>query len=160
MRLSRIWFAAAALAAACSDDGGDDPMDMGMGGSNMGMAGSGMAGSGMAGSGMAGSEMGAGGTDIGAGGSSMGSDISFELDLSPLFSSGDGCLGCHDWGDPDQEIAYPEAVAFAMLILERVQGVGGSIMPLACGSAVGDGNCLSQEEVDLISDWIDAGTPP
>lgn len=89
--------------------------------------------------------------------------VSYSADLGDMITS--KCSGCHDFWLSNDDEAYLKAFDLGEVIVNAVQGpftvsTGDfelPIMPLGCGNGVGQGTCLSQDEVDLIAAWAASG---
>ena len=121
----------------------------------------------------------AGGTGSGgSGGSSAAPSVTFTKDIHPILQAKCGTSGCHDMpnlfmpghGAADVNVAYTEATSMGSLgmpiytsILARISStMPGSIMPPTyatppCEGALGAPGCVTQEEFDLIQEWVDQG---
>jgi hypothetical protein len=123
-----------------------------------------------------------GGEDMDAGGMGGGgaaAKVTFTNDIHPILQMKCGTSGCHDMpntfmpghGSADVNVAYMEATGTGSLgipiytrILARISSTDpGSIMPPtygpppACEGALGKPGCVTQEEFDLIQEWVDQG---
>jgi hypothetical protein len=104
--------------------------------------------------------------------------VTFTKDIHPIFQMKCGTSGCHDMpnmfmpghGAADVNVAYMEATGTGSLgipiytrILSRISSdTPGNIMPPTyanppCEGALGKPGCVTQEEFDLIQEWVDQG---
>jgi mono/diheme cytochrome c family protein len=102
--------------------------------------------------------------------------VSFATDIHPILNT--NCGICHGagtsegpgypaHGSDNVEEAYSEATADTGQgqkvydrILYRINPPNpAEIMPLACGTGLDNGTCLTTAEYDLIAEWIDQGAP-
>lgn len=90
--------------------------------------------------------------------------LGYSVDLGELFTT--KCGACHSFWRSNDDTAYMRAFDLSEVLVAAVQGTfttsdgieGFPIMPYGCGTGPGDGSCLSQEEVDLISAWVAGGS--
>ncbi len=90
--------------------------------------------------------------------------LSFETDVWPIFNG--QCGSCHvtdglgnqNIGSEDLDAALEDAEAFEDAVISTIES---GAMPLGCGSPPGGGgNCVSEEDFELIQDWYDQGSQP
>lgn len=143
-------------------------------GGSGGAAGDGMGGSAgmenMAGSGGMGVGNGSGdadaGLDAGSGadaaadsGVDAGQEVTAQSQFSPIYQSVfTRCAGCHNYGNLDEGISFMNVTMRIDTVLNRLQGIGGAIMPQGCGNG-GNAACLSANEIATIEAWVDDGMP-
>jgi len=85
--------------------------------------------------------------------------VSFDKDISPIFKSNCGVIGCHDqlWGENDYVFTNYESILKGVtpyypnksIAYRAVIGRGASLMP--------PGRALPEKEQKLIRDWIRQG---
>jgi hypothetical protein len=171
------------LATACSsdDDGDDDGLGGGAGsGGAAGVAGAagsgGAAGSsaaGAAGSGGAAGGAGAAGASGAAGAAGAGEQtgaLSFADDVLPILQT--ACGDCHAFFLP---FASDDAQESYAVVTEQTSYEGvdqprydvivaraedGSMPPECAGGAPGSAGCITEEDFEIIRDWVDSGDPP
>jgi hypothetical protein len=119
---------------------------------------------GAAGSGGGGGAAGAGGSDgeggaAGAGGSGGEAGVGYAADVQPILE--DSCSPCHSglgFGQHNAASVYSDAVRVADAILDEIESGG---MPPACGGGdPGDAGCVSEEDLEVLEQWVDDDAPP
>ena len=104
--------------------------------------------------------------------------ITFTKDIHPILVAKCGTSGCHDManlfmpghGSRDVNVAYEQATGVGSLgmpiydrIIARVSSADpGSVMPPPyavppCEGAIGKPGCVTQDELDLIKEWVADG---
>jgi hypothetical protein len=116
---------------------------------------------------------------MGQGGTSAAPTVTFTKDIHPIFQMKCGKSGCHDMpnlfmpghGAADVDLAYESVTSVGSVgepiydrILVRISATKASdIMPPVydgvCQGALGAPGCVTQEEYDLIKQWVDEGHP-
>jgi len=89
-------------------------------------------------------------------------EISFQADIRPIFLA--SCSACHAAGNlpnfasPDAAASYRVAARESEEILEVLEE---GEMPLGTcsGGAPGTSGCVSMADFQLVSDWVEAGSP-
>ena len=117
--------------------------------------------------------------DTGQGGTSGAPTVTFTKDIHPIFEMKCGKSGCHDMpnffmpghGAADVDVAYDSATAigsngqpiYDRILLRIASPDPGFIMPPTydgvCMGALGAPGCITQEQYDLIKEWVDQGHP-
>jgi hypothetical protein len=143
--------------------GGSAAVSMTAGGAGV-VGSSGAAGvAGAAGSDGGGGAAGAGGSDgeggaAGAGGSESEGGVSYTSDAQPILQA--NCSPCHSGlglGGHNAASVYDDAVRVADAMLDEIESGG---MPPACdGDDPGDPNCVSEEDLEVLEQWVDDDTP-
>jgi hypothetical protein len=184
-RLISGWAGLAALvtllAPACSSDDGDDDGGLGGAAGSGGVAGSsgsgGSSAAGAAGSGGAAGASGAAGA-AGSGGAAgaagSGGDpgaLSFANDVLPILQA--ECGDCHAFfiafASEDAQQSYQVAIEATSyegvdqprydVIIARAED--GTMPPECAGGAPGSSpDCISEEDFEIIQDWVNSGEPP
>jgi hypothetical protein len=94
----------------------------------------------------------------GAGGSDGEAVVSYTADVQPIL--GDNCSPCHSglgFGQHNAASVYGDAVRVADAILDEIESGG---MPPACGGGdPGDPGCVSEEDLEVLEQWVDDDTP-
>jgi hypothetical protein len=103
--------------------------------------------------------------------------VTFTADIHPILQMKCGLSNCHDQPNPfipghgaaDVNVAYMQATQIGSLnqpIYDRILIRAGSTDPLVmmppnppCEGALGRPGCLTQDEYDLIKEWVDQGHP-
>ena len=76
-------------------------------------------------------------------------EVSWEKDILPIMKTSCATAGCHDGISRLDWTDYDEVKRYALTIKQRTKDRS---MPF-------DGPPLSQEQIDLIACWVDAGAP-
>jgi hypothetical protein len=93
-----------------------------------------------------------------------GGALSFESDIWPIFNG--QCGTCHvtdgfggqNIGSEDLDAALDDAVAFEDAVISTIES---GAMPLGCGNPPGGGgNCVSEDDFELIQEWYEQGAEP
>lgn len=82
-----------------------------------------------------------------------------ESQFAPLYNEifSPLCSGCHggSYGSADEQFSYDVITGNPTSVVNRLNGIGNT-MPLGCEN---NDTCLSQDQLDAVDAWVEAGTP-